>query len=159
MIGILRDMMWNSVFIWKIQTGEVENTNNYHTYIFIGCFSTSSSRILQKFLSEFSRKSSWIQLIKLHFFTIWFLQLNLEKIENLEDKIKTEMETLKTKLSTIEEELRVISNLDKLRSDAAEKRLDTVQDFLYKLGMKVHIIKEERTGGTLISMICTLHVI
>ena len=32
------------------------------------------------------------------------------------------METLKTKLSTIEEELRVVSNLDKLRSDAAEKR-------------------------------------
>ena len=46
----------------------------------------------------------------------------MEKIENLEDKIKTEMETLKTKLSTIEEELRVVSNLDKLRSDAAEKR-------------------------------------
>jgi len=46
----------------------------------------------------------------------------LEKIENLEDKIKTEMETLKTKLSSLEDELRVVSNLDKLRSDAAEKR-------------------------------------
>merc|ERR1711874_493935 len=32
------------------------------------------------------------------------LKLSLEKIENLEDKIKTEMETLKTKLSSLEAE-------------------------------------------------------
>ncbi len=50
------------------------------------------------------------------------LKLNLEKIENLEDKIKAEMETLKEKLISLEEDLRIVSDLDKLRSDATEKR-------------------------------------
>lgn len=50
------------------------------------------------------------------------LKLNLEKIENLEDKIRTEMETLKGKLVNLDDELRVVSDLDKLRADAATKR-------------------------------------
>ena len=50
------------------------------------------------------------------------LKANLEKIEALEEKIRTEMETLKSKLSHLDEELRVVSDLDRLRADAAEKR-------------------------------------
>ena len=50
------------------------------------------------------------------------LKVNLEKIEALEEKIRTEMETLKSKLSHLDEELRLVSDLDRLRADAAEKR-------------------------------------
>ena len=57
-------MLWNSVLTWKIQTGEVEKhiIITIHTYL-LRFFSTSSSRILQKIVSEFSRKSSWVHLI------------------------------------------------------------------------------------------------
>ncbi len=48
--------------------------------------------------------------------------MNLEKIEALEEKIKTEMETLKTKMLSMDEELLVFSDLEKLRRDANEKR-------------------------------------
>lgn len=50
------------------------------------------------------------------------LKVNLEKIEALEEKIRTEMETLKSKLSHLDDELRLVSDLDRLRADAAEKR-------------------------------------
>ena len=50
------------------------------------------------------------------------LKVNLEKIEALEDKIKTEMETLKTKMINMNDELNVFGDLDRLRSEAAEKR-------------------------------------
>ena len=50
------------------------------------------------------------------------LKVNLEKIEALEEKIRTEMETLKSKLSHLDDELRMVSDLDRLRADAAEKR-------------------------------------
>ena len=50
------------------------------------------------------------------------LKVNLEKIEALEDKIKTEMETLKTKMINMNDELNIFGDLDRLRSEAAEKR-------------------------------------
>ena len=50
------------------------------------------------------------------------LKVNLEKIEALEDKIKTEMETLKTKMMNMNDELHVFGDLDRLKSEAAEKR-------------------------------------
>ena len=50
------------------------------------------------------------------------LSLNLDKIEALEEKIKTEMKTLKEKMSTMEEEMVTFSDLDKLRKEAEEKR-------------------------------------
>ena len=50
------------------------------------------------------------------------LQMNLEKIEALEGKIKTEMSTLKEKMISMEEEMTVFADLDKLRMDAEEKR-------------------------------------
>lgn len=48
--------------------------------------------------------------------------MNLDKIEALEEKIKVEMETLKTKMATMGEEMVVFRDLDRLRSEAAEKR-------------------------------------
>merc|ERR1711911_256518 len=50
------------------------------------------------------------------------LALNLEKIEALEEKIKTEMTTLKEKMSHMEEEMVTFTDLDKLRREAEEKR-------------------------------------
>lgn len=50
------------------------------------------------------------------------LKLNLEKIEALEDKIRTEMSTLKDKMKTMEEEMIVFNDLERLRNDAEEKR-------------------------------------
>ena len=50
------------------------------------------------------------------------LALNLEKIEALEDKIKTEMATLKEKMSHMDEEMVTFTDLDKLRREAEEKR-------------------------------------
>merc|ERR1719244_959484 len=50
------------------------------------------------------------------------LTLNLEKIEALEEKIKTEMTTLKEKMTTMDEEMVTFSDLDKLRQDAEIKR-------------------------------------
>merc|ERR1719250_140430 len=46
------------------------------------------------------------------------LSLNLDKIEALEEKIKTEMKTLKEKMSTMDDEMVTFSDLDKLRQDA-----------------------------------------
>jgi len=50
------------------------------------------------------------------------LALNLEKIEALEEKIKTEMTTLKEKMTRMDEEMQTFSDLDKLRREAEEKR-------------------------------------
>merc|ERR1719510_2922191 len=50
------------------------------------------------------------------------LTMNLEKIEALEDKIKTEMTTLKEKMGRMEEEMVTFSDLDRLRQEAEEKR-------------------------------------
>ena len=50
------------------------------------------------------------------------LKVNLGKIEALEEKIRSEMESLKSKMNNLDDELRIVSDLDKLRSDAAEKR-------------------------------------
>lgn len=60
------------------------------------------------------------------------LTLNLEKIEALEEKIKTEMTTLKEKMTNMDEEMVTFSDLDKLRQDAEAKRtkLQVEQDEL-----------------------------
>ena len=50
------------------------------------------------------------------------LTMNLEKIEALEDKIKTEMTTLKEKMGRMDEEMVTFSDLDRLRQEAEEKR-------------------------------------
>ena len=50
------------------------------------------------------------------------LAMNLEKIEALEDKIKTEMTTLKEKMGRMDEEMVTFSDLDRLRQEAEEKR-------------------------------------
>ena len=44
------------------------------------------------------------------------------QIEALEEKIKTEMATLKDKMSSMEREMEVFSDLERLRSEAEEKR-------------------------------------
>lgn len=58
------------------------------------------------------------------------LTINLEKIEALEGKIKSEMVTIKEKMNKMEEELLVYSNLDKLRHEATEKREVLEQEHL-----------------------------
>ncbi|XP_047116910.1 intraflagellar transport protein 74 homolog [Schistocerca piceifrons] len=50
------------------------------------------------------------------------LQINLQKVEALEGKIKTEMETLREKMTTMTNEMASLSNLDKLREDALSKQ-------------------------------------
>ena len=50
------------------------------------------------------------------------LTQNLEKIEALEEKIKTEMVTLKEKMTRMDDEMVTFADLDKLRRDAEEKR-------------------------------------
>ena len=50
------------------------------------------------------------------------LTMNLEKIEALEDKIKTEMTTLKEKMGRMEDEMVTFTDLDRLRMEAEEKR-------------------------------------
>ena len=50
------------------------------------------------------------------------LKVNLGKIEALEEKIRSEMESLKSKMNNLDDELRIVSDVDKLRADAAEKR-------------------------------------
>ena len=50
------------------------------------------------------------------------LAMNLEKIEALEDKIKTEMTTLKEKMTRMDEEMGTFSDLETLRREAEDKR-------------------------------------
>jgi len=50
------------------------------------------------------------------------LSVNLDKIEALEGKIKSEMASIKEKLFKMDEELLVYSDLERLRREAAEKR-------------------------------------
>ena len=50
------------------------------------------------------------------------LAMNLEKIEALEEKIKTEMMTLKEKMTRMDEEMVTFTDLDRLRREAEEKR-------------------------------------
>ena len=40
----------------------------------------------------------------------------------MEEKIKAEMETLKSKLNNLDQEMRIVTNVEKLKSEAAEKR-------------------------------------
>merc|ERR1719211_191551 len=49
------------------------------------------------------------------------LAMNLEKIEALEDKIKTEMTTLKEKMTRMDEEMGTFSDLETLRREAEDK--------------------------------------
>jgi len=50
------------------------------------------------------------------------LTLNLEKIEALEEKIKTEMLTLKDKMAKMQDEMAVFTDIDRLRREAEQKR-------------------------------------
>jgi len=50
------------------------------------------------------------------------LSLNLEKIEALEEKIKTEMSTLKEKMVKMNDEMDVFTDLDRLRREAEHRR-------------------------------------
>lgn len=63
------------------------------------------------------------------------LQMNLEKIEALEEKIKAEMSTLKEKMSSMDREIDVFSDLGRLRSEADEKR-SALEEMREELGAR-----------------------
>lgn len=50
------------------------------------------------------------------------LQQDLEKVQQLEGKIKSELSSLKERISTMESELTVYSDLDNLRHTADDKK-------------------------------------
>ncbi|XP_031556313.1 intraflagellar transport protein 74 homolog [Actinia tenebrosa] len=50
------------------------------------------------------------------------LQMDLDKVEQLETKITTELDSLKDKIATMEQELEVYSDLDALREQSLEKK-------------------------------------
>jgi intraflagellar transport protein 74 len=50
------------------------------------------------------------------------LHADLQKVEQLESKITTELDVLKTKINKMTEELEIYSDLDKLRYDSEAKK-------------------------------------
>lgn len=56
------------------------------------------------------------------------LQLDIQKVEQLETKVTTELEQLKTKISTMQEEIAVYSDVQKLKTDAEDKKERLTRD-------------------------------
>ena len=71
---------------------------------------------------------SYCSSIEINRFVLFFaaesdkLQVDFQKVEQLEDKITTELVMLKEKNANMEKELETYSDLDKLRDQSEKKR-------------------------------------
>ena len=81
------------------------------------------------------------------------LQMDLQKVEQLEGKITAELENLKVRIKEMEEELKTFSNLDTLQQTADQKKKVCIYDhhfrhfykhpvlaFIFTMAIVLHIL-------------------